>query len=285
MSPQKELADQLFPGLIQYIELLPLVTDIRFYPRQAANATVIDSWESTNSLKLPESIRSILTITNGFELSWFAKYGDVSIKIGTISLNAIEDFVVSMDIVHESLENYIIHCEIESSSFGKTLITFPNKSPQEIWFKSKDCNFKICDDYKNYFRVMVSFLGIAGWQLGYCELDWSNDTQNWINFYVPKIAKELRNFNAKLKGNLKFNGVKNDCGMKKKCWDRFGIPSDTQNWWIAEQAYKKNGNKNLFNLDCCMKQINAIIFTKPVSRPTSAFSKRTSRPSTANLKS
>lgn len=167
MSHQKELLEQLFPGVIAHLESLDGVTDIKFHQKPPVSESVLDAWERSNAVKLPDDLRAILNVSNGFELCWFVKFGNFApIKIGSLSLSSLDDFIVNMDSFNDKIEAYTISCDIETCHYGQACIILPPTSEPQIWFKPfKAESFMVAKSFSSYFRLMTSFLGIIGWQM------------------------------------------------------------------------------------------------------------------------
>jgi hypothetical protein len=235
MSPHKELAEQLFPGVIPHLEQLPGVTDIKFFPKPPIALGTITSWERCNGVVLTDDLVAVLSVSAGFELSWSSNFNNTILEMGSLKLNALQDFSVTTDVIHDKVGPYTFCFMIENCEpYGETYLLYPSTTSEpEIWFRTLKAEwFMITKSYSAYFRLMASFLGIKGWQLGYYKKrGWAQDTQNWLYFYVPKRCAEMRLSKAErefkeYKRIAQQKQVAEKNPKKKDIWAS-GIPSDS----------------------------------------------------------
>jgi hypothetical protein len=174
------IVQSLFPNIVPQMLKIPEIKDVNIQLNPPLNVLNDIEWRD----RLPSDICNILSLTNGFTFSW--SYGD-SKPIGLMSLHGLSRFRVSSCDCGTCVGKMCI--EIENvQGFGLVML-----NEGEIWFKpSFGACFKIAANYTNYFRLMVSFLGIMGWQLSYSKLGCPQATQDWLQYFVPYRCAELR---------------------------------------------------------------------------------------------
>jgi hypothetical protein len=104
-----------------------------------------------------------------------------------------------------------VFCIQNCEPFGSVYMTIPFQfqsaedghhlqAGNDIYFLDKESGewIYITNSFSNYFRLMISSLGIKGWQLAYKATNkigngWSLWTMNWMYFYCKEAATIIAN--------------------------------------------------------------------------------------------
>lgn len=239
--PQKKLAEALLEGTIPYLESCPGVKDIKVLVKPPCPPSFIAIWERDNKRTLPDDIESFLVVTDGLIVEWTVEFDGESLELGSICLNSVKDIVLVTDpFTYESCErdrnlnpsDIPMDCESppgaaylidECSPYGKVCLCFVN-SPKsnnkiEIWFfdnVTRKWSF-IASSFSSYFRLLLTHLGIRGWQLAYTSRGWPAATNDWMCFYAPDRASLYR---------------------KNRAERKYAV---SHNWWSSLQRAEYNG--------------------------------------------
>ena len=202
MRQSKE--DLLFLGLIPYIESLTGVVEVSWSQSKSASAQTISNFEQTNQVILPRDYVNFLMQTDGICLKWISSLYSSDDALGVIQINELAE--TSRNAFGSRFQDAfsIQNC----GPFGSVYMTIPSRSSSTaaetgdayassdtgIYFLDKESGdwIYITSSFSNYFRLMVSCLGIKGWQLGYKSkerLSWPQWTRNWLFFYCQDAAK------------------------------------------------------------------------------------------------
>lgn len=209
LHPTKEMTmrqpkeDLLFKGLIPYIESLTGVVEVSWSQSKSASAQTISNFEQTNQVILPRDYVNFLMQTDGICLKWISSLYSSDDALGIIQINELAE--TSRNAFGSRFQDAfsIQNCE----PFGSVYMTIPSRSSSVaesgdayassdtgIYFLDKESGewIYITSSFSNYFRLMVSCLGIKGWQLAYKSkerLSWPQWTRNWLFFYCQDAAK------------------------------------------------------------------------------------------------
>jgi hypothetical protein len=175
-------------------------------------------WEKKNSpFKLPTDLKKFYSIFNGIQLRWNAEIGDKNITIGEIKLkklDAIEkinssdyffdnkwkDVTISLPDMSKSTTFVIDSCDCGEITFmyrsnsanddsyrGEGANSSSSFENPEVWFVDRCGRFHyICPSFKQYLRLMVTHLGIRGWQLAFTPEGLPPETQQWMNIFCKE---------------------------------------------------------------------------------------------------
>ncbi|XP_058841966.1 tubulin polyglutamylase complex subunit 2-like isoform X3 [Acipenser ruthenus] len=85
----KGVVDLLTLGITRILESRPGVTDVKFVEKEPAERHVILSWELKHCCILPEDLRDFYLTTDGFQLTWSAKFDGQPVPLGSMVINSV----------------------------------------------------------------------------------------------------------------------------------------------------------------------------------------------------
>jgi hypothetical protein len=201
MTTRQSKEDLFFKGLIPYIESLTGVVNTSWSPSPPACPASISTFEQTNQVILPKDYVSFLMQADGICLEWFSSLYSTDDALGVIEIAPLTE-IRRNGVGSRFQDAFLIqNCE----PFGSVYMTIPSSrsivengdaSDTNIYFLDKESGdwIFITNSFSNYFRLMVSCLGIKGWQLAYrskIQLGWPQWTKNWLFFYAKDAARIL----------------------------------------------------------------------------------------------
>jgi tubulin polyglutamylase complex subunit 2 len=221
---QRMIFDKVSLGIISYLETLDECHEIQFQCAKEASNYDITLWEKKNSpLKLPNDLKKFYsTVFNGFTLQWNIEEGNSSvITVGEMKVNPVEEikiqsfdvfFVQSYlpaDIIPPSMSNCTMYSLDSDCSVGTVVLLYRHSPPgssssdvvllsdnsssssplnsPEIWLLTTTCQLiYICSSFTQYFRLMVSHLGIYQWQLAFSNDGFSEVTEQLMSLFCKE---------------------------------------------------------------------------------------------------
>lgn len=229
-TDKRSLFDRLALGCITHLESFPECRTITFQGNDGAQSLDFLSWERKNSpFKLPAELKSFYSIFNGFNLSWTVDLGgDRAETVGEMKLNRVENILKNTSdfFVQERLPDEIIPpvpktCTLFSidsgCALGEIVLLYraSNSSPvgsgsgagsgagvfedPEVWLLDQSCQLTyIARTFTHYMRLLVTHLGIKGWQGTFMDNGWPPSTQLWMNLFCKERLVVDRHYRSDL---------------------------------------------------------------------------------------
>jgi tubulin polyglutamylase complex subunit 2 len=220
---QRMTFDKVSLGIISYLETLDECHEIQFQCVKEASNYDITLWEKKNApLKLPNDLKKFYsTVFNGFTLQWNIEEGNSSVMtVGEMRINALEEIKIQLydvffvqsylppDIVAPSMSNCTLYSLDTNCSSGTVVLLYRYRHPAsassdavvltdsspssslnspEIWLLTATCQLiYICSSFTQYFRLMVSHLGIYQWQLAFSDDGFSEVTEQFMHLFCKE---------------------------------------------------------------------------------------------------
>lgn len=257
MSPNADLLHRLFPGLTLHLDTYPGIKNLKYNFGPPATRTDIFEWESEAGREMPRDLASIFFEASGFELEWSAATNGEEMNVGRMNLMplaSIAPFSESSTNRASLPSKFLIE---KCGNYGDMYLVYTTSIDTEFQFLSCAGEWTtVASSYTQYFRLMVVFLGIKGWQLHYSASRWPKLTRNLMCFYLPMRASQARSSKAKREFANVLNRPDEPNSRKKDMWEKNGIPSDSYNWWM-EREHQKPAVSN-FSLDHVLKIVQSL---------------------------
>eukprot|EP01031_Cornospumella_fuschlensis_P036532 gene36532-44318_t len=208
-------------GVISYLETFPEIRAVAFQGNDPAQGSEIITWERKNSpFKLPADVKAFYSMFNGFNLSWSVEIGEKTETIGEMRINKLDNVVKNATefFVQEYLPEDVpppnpklcTMFVIDSScSLGEVVLLYRNSNsgatsslqlspgssgnassaPEEpeVWLLDHSAQLTfLCKSFTNYMRLMVTHLGIHGWQSVFFDVGWCLSTQHWMQMFCKE---------------------------------------------------------------------------------------------------
>lgn len=218
-SEYGEIFDKVTMGVVHYIKKKPAVHDVLFGHYNGINNDLIDSWEEDNCCKLPEDLKNFYKTLNGLLIEWNIELNEEKHPVGRIEINSLK-FLVLISTEDISLSTNAIHLKdldtdyqegdnghrkpsftdkfFELSSdeaYGKVCLVYKCSSSDDPSQKLKNCSIYFLDyslqwhflasTFLQYYRMLISHIGIPGWQFLFTDVDLSPETLLWFSMYLP----------------------------------------------------------------------------------------------------
>jgi hypothetical protein len=213
---KKATFDRIALGCITYLESFAECRAVIFHGQDPASNYEMSNWEKKNSpLKLPEDVKKFYSIFNGFSLTWSVEIvaGKI-INIGEMRVNRIDNFVKNNNEFY--VNGFNSAKEVSKPAFGDVslfvfdaspdvgemvlLYRYPSSSTSstitheqaekitpEVWFLDPTGQLHyVCKSFTQYLRLLVSHLGIYGWQMIYTEEGLPEVTQHWMELFCKE---------------------------------------------------------------------------------------------------
>ena len=88
----------------------------------------------------------------------------------------------------------------------------------QVWFQDKGGRwFFIANSFMDYFRLMVTHLGLPGWQYAYTDVGLDPICKQWFNYLMPKSSQSQE---RKVGGSGGSTGTNDPGGRHDKGKDR-----------------------------------------------------------------
>lgn len=170
--------ESFFNGLMPYLESLPGSRDVKLKKHVGLTHSSIQLWEDQKDVTLPLDLIQFLTVTNGVSLSWSSSYS--SKVVGEIIINPLDEMNVAR------VDEYNLICIHDNAPFGRVLL---HLDTSRVSLHTSDYKLhKIANSFSDYVRLLISTLGIRGWQMAYTEEGWHSECINMMYFYAPEVA-------------------------------------------------------------------------------------------------
>ena len=210
---KRALFDKTVLNVLSFLESCAECHSLDFRPGDEVQAHEVAIWEKRNApYKLPTDLKNFHSIFNGIQLNWNAEIGDRSINIGEIKVNKLEDierFIVN-GFFQNKWKDVSINCPdfakavaytIDTCDVGTVHLLYQNNDERneegsnypnplenpEVWLVDRCGRYHyICPSFKQYLRLMVTHLGIRGWQLAFTPEGLSPETQQWMNIFCKE---------------------------------------------------------------------------------------------------
>lgn len=207
MSRRNTKEDLLFNGLVSYLESLKGFSNLDLVKRPQSTESVIQEWQERNNAILAPDLRRFYLNSDGISLKWFSSLYNEDDVIGVMEVQPLAEvsrFKGASRLGHAyCIQNckpygsaYIVLSPMVSEpELVHVASTEPAISINGIYFFDEEMGdwLHISDSFTGYFRLMISCLGIKGWQLGYRRrkigTGWPVWTMNWLYFYAPEISE------------------------------------------------------------------------------------------------
>jgi hypothetical protein len=236
--------DSFLNGIVPYIESLPGVHSVKVIKRSGISSAQLVLLQDRFGA-LPKDYSSFLKFCDGFQISWSCCLHGANQDMGLLEIESSRAILEWNGILtppmllnHQPI--LIQKCE----SFGFAAL-FLSKEESPVYFYNEQARewILLANSFLSYTRLMISCLGIFGWQLGYAKdrhKAWPVWTMNWMYFYAPEMASII---------------------IKSRHLDMKQIQNDSE-------------DENKFDLEKCGKLINQWKdSTKEYSNPTDIMQK------------
>lgn len=213
--------DALSLGVTKTLEKRKGICDIKVVDCAPVDKTAITSWEQRYACMLPDDLRKFYQTTNGFLLTWNFKMNDTRIPVGRMEINSLERLVrlaglqpsrvgnpdqkkpTLLDVEDsDDDEDGLSHPKFDHRSrifeldacegFGKVCFVYTNTKPgipaqhAEVWFLDRALQWHfLADSFLNYYRLMVTYLGLPQWQYVVTNIGVSPQAKQWFNMFCP----------------------------------------------------------------------------------------------------
>lgn len=219
----REILNHITFGVVPILEKKTGVTDVLISERVALENNAISTWELKNYCSLPDDLKSFYATTDGILIQWSIKFNGV-FELGRIQINSITDLIdintkhgeltsteepSLMDIDSEEFEYDLQgHCKpkLSDKSFvldscancGKVCLSY-KKDPDsrktelpEIWLLDRALQWHfLASSFTHYFRLLITHLGIPGWQYQFISTGISPETRTWCSMFIPNETRIL----------------------------------------------------------------------------------------------
>ncbi|XP_031551944.1 tubulin polyglutamylase complex subunit 2-like [Actinia tenebrosa] len=214
----KELFNKMTLGVVRSLENRPGVTEVRLLDRKPAAKSIIDTWEQSNMCILPQDIRSFFLTSNGLLIQWCVKFGGNMFPLGKMEINSVaglipltksqtpaDDNPSLLDVdsltdeedeqghVKPHFDNRCKVFEVDPcDGSGKVCLVYKHiragvtTSQPEVWFLDRSLEWSfLANNFSDYFRMMITHLGLPLWQYIFTSTGISPETKQWFNLYAP----------------------------------------------------------------------------------------------------
>ena len=222
-----EMFDKVTMGIVHYIKQKPGIYDVMFGHYNSINSDLIDSWEEDTCCKLPEDLKNFYLTLNGLLIEWNIELNEEKHPVGRIEVNPLESVVlISKDGINLSdnsitLKDLDIEGEYDinghkkplftdkyfelssDEAYGKVCLVYKHcktntrkLSDCEIWFLDYSLQwYFLAPSFLMYFRMLITHIGIPGWQYLFTDVDLSPDSLLWFSMYLPdRLPSKHANF-------------------------------------------------------------------------------------------
>lgn len=211
---QRVLLDKVCLGIVSYLESLEDCHEISFQCNKECSNSDFSVWEKKNvPFKLPNDLKKFYSsIFNGFSLNWTIEVNDQVIPVGEIRFNAVDEIkpvtveyfcvqqVVPPEVTPPTMGNCTMFSLDQNCSLGHIVLLYRNRSSDggnlnengmedspEIWLLTNSCQLiYIAQSFIQYFRLMVTHLGIFHWQLAFSDEGVSELTENYMHLFCKE---------------------------------------------------------------------------------------------------
>lgn len=213
---RRALFNRIALGCISYLESSEDCRSVIFHSPDAANSHEFTMWEKKHApLKFPEDMKKFYSSFKGFSITWTVEIASRVVSIGDMRMNKIDqlqrnlnEYFVNTNTIPKDVEipDYTTctlftidsNCEV-----GEVVLLYRcyltdnmsintgsqplEKLLPEVWLLdlSGQLHF-ISSTFTQYLRLMVSHLGIFGWQLAFTEAGMSETTQQWMGLFCKE---------------------------------------------------------------------------------------------------
>ncbi|CAD7931139.1 unnamed protein product [Amoebophrya sp. A25] len=195
--------DDLSLSAVSYLEGHEGVSEITLQGPVESPLGDVQKWEEEHApIKLPDDYKDFLRITNGFYLKWSALIRGKAVPYGCMYLNGIEQVKLAA-IEGAELNQKTKYFDLDSKCVGGrvALKYTPMKNPPgpgkgahylppSVWFQDVSGTwFFIASSFTDYYRLMITHLGIPRWQYAYTDVGLDVLTKFWFMFLSPERLK------------------------------------------------------------------------------------------------
>lgn len=273
-----ELFDEVTMGVVHYIKQKPGVQDVMFGHYNGVNNDLIDSWEDDNCCKLPEDLKNFYLTLNGLLIEWNIELNDEKHPVGRIEVNSLQSLVLISTEGNNLSDNSIrlkdldIDGEVDDNghkkplfsdkyfelssdeAYGKVCLVYGcSKSEKmanklnhcEIWFLDYSLQwYYLAPSFLLYFRMLITHIGIPGWQYLFTNVDLSPESLLWFSMYLPyrlPNAYKQSRLNLTVQKESERNRIDFSTLFKSKTSDKRKADQNKQN--KSQSSGKPKGNK------------------------------------------
>eukprot|EP00941_MAST-03F_sp_MAST-3F-sp1_P003319 g3319.t1 len=179
------------------LNLIDYLNNIGIEPVCTCNSPVskdrIEQWEAKNyPYQLPASLKDFLSVTDGFTLNYDRELHGEDISLGRIHINSLDDIVPLLvereDISDASLCKDLVAFLLDDDPNAGHVALFFVEGHQEpqVWFQDFGCTwYPIAFDFTSFFRVLLTHVGVPGWQYAFTEIGLDPIAKQWLSVLAP----------------------------------------------------------------------------------------------------
>jgi len=199
-------------NVVTYLESLDDVSNVDLKLLGEGSVIDINTWERKNlPYKIPNDMKGMYTLFNGFELKWKAIVGSQTLEIGHLCVNKMDKITrIPLDgqfMPSTTSSNYesvdtegstgflldshpmcgqivLVYCSRSRDTAGQPQVQFDHP---EVWLQDNSLRWHfIASTFTQFCRLMVVHLGIVGWPLAFTPEGLSPVTTQWMNIYCKE---------------------------------------------------------------------------------------------------
>lgn len=196
-------------GLISLLQQKAFVSDIKIQEYKPVQMKILNSWEESNDCKLPSDLKQFYQTMNGLLIQWKVRFQDKEVPIGCVEINPVETLNnVALRLNKNDYKLHFLDLDevdydakgrqrprysdkiFELSSDGKhgkvCLVYKDDVTIPEIWLLdlSLQWHYLACT-FRHYYRMLITHLGIRGWQYLYTDFGPSPEVKQWFGYCLP----------------------------------------------------------------------------------------------------
>jgi len=234
IASKRTLFDQTCFNVLSYLEKFEEICEIDFIAKDGVQAHDMSYWERKNfPYKLPSDLKAFYGIFNGLSCRWKVEVSGKRVQIGEMLLSQLESISRgTIEGQHNSPDSNISIMDSKncvafaldgfSAEFGSTYLVYKLVEPEsavrggtqidqsnklrssedpEVWFKDLSARWHFLTyTFTNYMRLLVTHLGIFGWQMAYSPEGLHESTHHWMRFFcMERLCVDLNHqYNRKV---------------------------------------------------------------------------------------
>ncbi|KAL7687300.1 putative tubulin polyglutamylase complex subunit 2 [Plasmopara halstedii] len=174
-----EHLDAISFGVFSFLEAHERVSRVEAAPLVGATQLELKLWEQQNlPHKLPKDMQHFYMLVNGLSVKWFAPFRGETILVGHFLLNSLQSLQrisianffsqcraadqhrLGLETFYNNLVGFILESSLQ---YGNVVLLYL-PGPQ-IWFQDIRGKWSfLAETFSNYYRMMLTHLGIISWQ-------------------------------------------------------------------------------------------------------------------------
>lgn len=175
----------------EFLSGQPFIKQVRNEIREPVSGQKVEEWEAEHSVSMPEDLKSFFLSSNGFALEWESHE---RIAKGSMRINSLENlrevrkalavdhhFLLDAATNEHALNDWRAF-ELERANCGTLAMGHSKETGWDgIWLRRRDGQWEKLFDggFTEYFRLMVTQLGVPNWQLLFSRVGMDGQSSDW----------------------------------------------------------------------------------------------------------